>query len=480
MQQSSLQNYLQVLKRQAWVIVLVPVLAGSLAWFLSSRQTPVYRASMSIFVAQAGGGFQPILGSQSLSQTMSNLLESDIVARQAIKDLNLNTTPDKLTKKLKVSFKPDSSVLDVSYDSTDKALAVAVLGRIANAYTRLVDEKLGVQTSGAQTGRQPLSIIVAKVFDPPHLQKARVSPKPAKNLVFGIALGLVLGIILGVARENLDERIRGRRDAEEWFGASVIGALPKAANGNPPSAITGERNRGHEALMESLYAFRANVEFSQAGISGPNVLITSAGEGEGKTTVVAHMAVALALAGKDIICVEADFRRPKLHRYLGLEAGTPGIVDVIDGDLELEDALQPVELTVSPWVNGPGTWRERNRTDLGRSVGATLGVGSRGTLRVLTMGHAPEDPATFLATDAVNDVFTSLAASADYVLVDAPPLPIADVYPLVHQSDSVLVVARQGWTKREMALAVRETLEGLGAVTVAVVLTDSNTAIGYG
>jgi succinoglycan biosynthesis transport protein ExoP len=479
MQQSALQNYLQVLRRQAFLIVLVPVLAGSLAWFVSSRQTPVYRSSMSIFVAQAGGGFQPVLGSQSLSQTMSNLLESDIVARQAINDLNLNTTPDKLTKKLKVSFKPDSSVLDVSFDSTDKQLGVAVLGRIADAYTRLVDRELGVRSGGGARNTQPLSIIVAKVFDPPHLQKARVSPKPAKNLGFGIGIGLVLGIILGVARESLDDRVRDRRDAEEWFGASVIGALPKAANGNAPPAVTGERRRGHEALMESLYALRANLEFSQDGMSGPKVLITSGGEGEGKTTVAAHMAVTLALAGKDVICVEADLRRPELHRYLGLDEDTPGLVNVIDGDLDLEDALQTVELTVRPWVNGKGKGTTRNK-DLGRTVGATLGVGSRGSLRVLTMGRTPEDPANLLATDALKSVFEKLAASADYVIVDAPPLPIADAYPLVHQADNVLVVAKQGWTKRQMALAVRETLEGLGAAKVAVVLTDSSTAIRYG
>lgn len=478
MQQSALQNYLQVLRRQAFLIVLVPVLAGGLAWFVSSRQTPVYRASMSIFVAQAGGGFQPVLGSQSLSQTMSNLLESDIVARQAINDLNLDATPDELRKKLKVSFKPDSSVLDVSFDTTDKQLGVAVLGRIAHAYTRLVDKELGVR-SGGGARNQPLSIIVAKVFDPPHLQKARVSPKPAKNLGFGVAIGLVLGIILGFARESLDDRVRGRRDAEEWFGASVIGALPKTANGNAPPAVTGERRRGHEALMESLYALRANLEFSQDGLSGPKVLITSGGEGEGKTTVAAHMAVTLALAGKDVICVEADLRRPELHRYLGLDEDTPGLVNVIDGDLDLEDALQSVELTVRPWVNGK-TKGARRHKDLGRTVGATLGVGSRGSLRVLTMGRTPEDPANLLATDVLKSVFEKLAASADYVIVDAPPLPIADAYPLVHQADNVLVVAKQGWTKRQMAVAVRETLEGLGAAKVAVVLTDSNTSIGYG
>jgi polysaccharide biosynthesis transport protein len=480
MQQSALLNYVQILKRQAWVIVLVALLAGALAWFQSSRQAAVYRASMSIFVGQAGGGFQPILGSQSLSQTMGNLLQNDVVVRQAIRDLNLDTTPEKLKKKLKVSFKPDSGILDASFDSTDKALAVAVLDRIATRYTRLVHDKLGIRTSSTERAnpRRPLSTIQSTVIDDPHLQKDRVSPKPARTMGFAIGLGLVLGIILAFARESLYDRIRGRRDAEEWFGAPVIGALPKAANGTPPAAITGQRKRGHRALMESLHAFRANVEFSQDGVPGPKVLITSAGEQDGKTTVAAHMAVALAMAGKEVICVEADLRRPKLHRYFDLEPGTPGMVDVVEGELELEEALQSVDLTMSGWANGRGPWLTRsNEPD--SSVGSMPGAGSRGGLRVLTMGRAPEDPASFLAGEGTKDLFSLLASKADYVIVDAPPLPVADAYPLVLQADNVLVVARQGWTKREMAVSVRETLEGLGAPKVSVVLTDSSTAIGY-
>lgn len=482
MQQTSLQNYLQVLRRQAWLIVLVPVLAAALAWFVSSKQTPVYRATMNMFIHQSGGGFPPDFGSQALSQTMASVLTSDVVANQAIRELNLDTTPEKLNKKLKVTFKPDDAVLHVTYDSTDKQRAVAVLSSISDAYLRVLKTlKLGGSAPTAPgIPAAPPPKISASVFDPARAEKDKVSPKPAKNMGFALALGLVLGLILAVARERLDDRVRRRRDAEEWFGAPVVGALPKSATGRPPPAISGERRRGHEELMEALYTFRANVEFSQDGVAGPRVLITSASEGEGKTTVAAHMGVALALAGKDVICVEVDFRRPELHRYLGLPEGTPGIANVLNGELDLHGALQPVKLLLRPGTNGSGPSQQEAGVQLGGE--GILKPGAHGSLRVLTMGKAPADP-NLLASDGLRDLVQELVEGEkpDYVIFDAPPLLIADAYPLVHQADNVLVVAKQGWTKRDAAVGVRETLDGLGAEKVAVVISDSTAPVGgYG
>jgi tyrosine-protein kinase len=480
MQQSSLQNYLQVLRRQAWLILLVPIIAATLAWFVSSRQAPVYRASMNFFVQQSGGGFAPVLGSQSLAQTMSTVLKSDVVANQAIDELNLDTTPEKLNKKLKVTFKPDDAVLHASYDSTSKQRAVAILSSISDAYLRVVKRlKIGGSATGPGGAGQPPPRITATVFDRPHAEKERVSPKPARSVGFAAALGLAIGLILAFARESLDNRIRRRRDAEEWFGAAVIGALPKTATGNPPPAITGQRRRGHEVLMEALYTFRANIEFSQDGLSGPTVLITSAAEGEGKTTVAAHMAVALALAGKEVICVEADFRRPELHRYLGLPARTPGLAEVVAGEVGLAEALQPVKLMLRVGANGRGPWGQEAEGETG--IPSMLKTDTRGGLRVLTMGKAPADP-NILASDALKELVRALVEDegAEYVILDAPPLLIADAYPLVRQADNILVVAKQGWTKRDAAFGVRETLEGLGAEKVAIVLSNSTAPVGHG
>src|SRR6266496_4312357 len=163
---------------------------------------------MGILVAQGGGSVQPQLGNLPLTQTMTNILESDVVATQVTRKLNLQISSSDLLKKITVQVKPDSSVLGVSYDSSSKRQAIQVLDALATAFKSLIRQQLGVSASFRQTG--PLRIVVS-VFNPPHLEPGRVSPQPTKVLAFAGALGLVLGFILAFARDALDDRIRGRR-----------------------------------------------------------------------------------------------------------------------------------------------------------------------------------------------------------------------------------------------------------------------------
>jgi uncharacterized protein involved in exopolysaccharide biosynthesis len=103
-----MQTYVRFLKRHLWLIVLVVATALAATAFVTFRQDSVYRATMKVVVAQSGGTSQPDIGSQKLSQTMTNLLESDVVATEVIRRLDLDTTPHALLKDLNVSFKPDS------------------------------------------------------------------------------------------------------------------------------------------------------------------------------------------------------------------------------------------------------------------------------------------------------------------------------------------------------------------------------------
>jgi receptor protein-tyrosine kinase len=330
-----------------------------------------------------------------------------------------------------------------------------------------------VRSRGSVLGNQArLPGIVVNVFDPPHLQPDAVSPKPAKTLGFATALALALGLMLAFARESLDDRIRSRRDAEEWFGAPVVGALPKRARGTRPAGVAGSQ-RTSEGLLEALNLLRANLEFSPDGTAGPTILVTSALSGEGKTTVAANLGAVLAIGGHRVICVEADVRRPALRGYLGLPPQTQGLLEVLSGDAELDGALQNVEL-VEPTANSGGP----RKLGLGRKNGAHPAAQRApfvgGELRLLPIGSSPGRSGIAFTAEKVAPLIEQLRARADFVILDSSPLlTLADSFLLAQHSDEVLVVARQGQTKKEKAEAVRARLKVLGVKRVGVILTDS-------
>jgi capsular polysaccharide biosynthesis protein/MinD-like ATPase involved in chromosome partitioning or flagellar assembly len=437
--------------------VLVPALALAAAAFLVGREKSVYRASMGVLVAQAGGSFQPQLGNLALTQTMKNILESQVIAQQVVRQLNLDATPSQLLKKIHVEVQPDSSVLDVSYDSTDKREAVAVLRRLGTAFSALIRHQLGVSGSFKPTG--PLRI-VASVFNPPHLEPGRVSPKPTKVMAFAGVLGLALGIILAFARESLDDRLRGRREAEEWLGAPVIGRLPKGFRARPR---TDGRPQARSSAEDALELLSANVQVRSRAL-GTVLLVTSARDDDDAAAVVANLGVALARAGQDVVCVETDARRPNLRQLLqGAEddnASSEGLIAVLEGKVAAAEASRPVSLRAS-------------------SNGQAPPQGLEGRLMVLPIGSNLHNGGGRPATRFV-ELVEELSATANYVLFDSPPLLSGgEMVALASAVDGVIVVAREGALTREGAEAARAALDALGVERVAVVLTERRPGRGF-
>lgn len=451
--ESPLRQYLQTLKRQAWLVVLVPALTVAVAVAILQTRAPVYRASMTMVVGQPHGALPPELGSRSVTRTMTSLLENDLIVRSVIEQLGLQVTEEKFKKDLKVSVLPDTSVMEVSYDSTNRRQALQVVSELERIFTRRLDETLGVG-KGSVGGDRSFELVV-RIFDPPHLEPDPVA-KTSTAVIFAGIGGLALGLLLGVAREALDSRIRGRKDAERWFGAPVVGTLPVGMDRKPPPGVgsSAEPRRGDEARVASLDLLRAKLQFSRVGVEGPTILITSAGSDTGQSSVTAAIGTALALGGKHVICVDADMRQPRLHRSLGLENDSPGLAGVLGEGLEVERLLLPVEV-VEPAMNGAGP-----------TVAA-------GRLEVLTAGTQPSARVGMLTPDVLGGLIERLNNRADYVVFDSPPLLAADALPLAIRSDNVLVVARSGRTTRDEAESVVSTLQELGVEHIGVVLTDA-------
>jgi Mrp family chromosome partitioning ATPase len=453
--ESPLRHYLQILRRQAWLVVLAPIVALAATAIFFQIQKPVYRASTTMVVGEPRGDFPPVLGSHSVTRTLTNLLESDLIARSVIQTLDLRTSKETFLAKLRVDVLPDTSVLDVSYESRDPDVALAVVTELARIFTRQLDETLGVSEEGP--ARPESFDLIVRVFDAPHVEPGPVPRSEATAFAFAGILGLALGLMLAIARDVVDERIRDQKDAEGWFGAPMVGALPRGMRGKPPPGL-GQASRldqRHEAeRVASLDLLRAKLEFTQLGAVARTIVVTSAATGEGKSTVAASLSTALARSGKRVICVDADLRRPSLHRYLGFPREAPGLTDVFKSNVDLEDVLLPIDLS-PPGENGAGP------------------SAAAGRLEVLPAGAVQAGSMGPLSPQATAALMELLHERSDYTIFDAPPLLVADSFPLAVESDGVLVVARRGRTTIGQAESVRTTLEGLGVEHVAVVLMDA-------
>jgi non-specific protein-tyrosine kinase len=177
-------------------------------------------------------------------------------------------------------------------------------------------------------------------------------------------------------------------------------------------------------------------------------MITSPGEGEGKTTTAAGLAMAEARAGSRVVLVDLDRHRSGIARQLGLEGG-PGLAAVAAGAVSLDDALREVPL-------GDGT----------------AARGGAGSLHVLPADPGAEDPADLLESEAVVRVLDAVRARSDLVVLDVPPvLALGDALALTERVDAVLLVARVGRTRREHVQEAADLLAACPAALLGVAAT---------
>ncbi|MCU0664947.1 MAG: polysaccharide biosynthesis tyrosine autokinase, partial [Myxococcota bacterium] len=243
-----------------------------------------------------------------------------------------------------------------------------------------------------------------RIIDRAYLPTERFAPKRRTTFMLAVILGLLLGAGLIVARRTLDPRIRDEEEAKNIAGIPLYGAVPdiQVIQGN--KADTGSLDTIWSApkgpVAESFRTLRTNIEFAQVGGEPLKVIqVTSSEAGEGKSTVIANLATALAKAGEKVLLVDLDLRRPSQHRAWGLPR-SPGISDHLVGRAAL-----------------PILHVERHGVD------------------VITAGHEPPETQRMLASERLGQLVKGWRESYDYVLLDTPPLIVADSLVISKLSD---------------------------------------------
>lgn len=284
-----------------------------------------------------------------------------------------------------------------------------------------------------------------------------VYPKLSQFLGMGAFLGGLLGLGLGYVVEMADRSFRKPEEIVREFGIPIVGHIPyiedkklKAASADSSfdeTIITQHLPRSRPA--EAYRAVRTAVCFSAVGREHRVIQVTSPAAGDGKSTLAQNFAVALAQSGKKTIIVESDFRRPKVHKLTGVGI-KPGLVDVLRGDAEIDDAIHQTE--VENYF--------------------TMPCGSR-----------PKNPSELLTLPEYEQVLEVLRSKFDYVIVDTPPvLVVTDPCSVAPRVDGVLLCVRLSRHTRDFGRRALEQLRDVGANMTGIVINgvEESDAYGYG
>jgi Mrp family chromosome partitioning ATPase len=290
----------------------------------------------------------------------------------------------------------------------------------------------------------------------------QVTSNPKRNAIFAFVIGIFLATVAAYGLNSFDRRVRTLAGVESLFPVRLLAALPRVRQ--PIVRLNGEL-RPAKGLNEPLR--RLQIALGLGAV--PNgertgrprsILFLSPDAADGKSTLVAGLALVQRDAGEHVSLIEADFRRPVQARLLDT-ALTGGLLEVLSGALTLEEALQPVE---------PGLAAHSHVDVAGGQLGVATVVKSRGagTLSVLLGEEGVANPPALLADPAMAALVRSAAEEFDHVLIDAPPpLLVSDAMPLLGVVDGIVLVARIGHTREASA---KRLLELLSATPTAPLL----------
>jgi capsular exopolysaccharide synthesis family protein len=311
-----------------------------------------------------------------------------------------------------------------------------------------------LKEAGVSAGLRSSNIRIVDLARVPTLPSA---PNIPRNIVLGLALGLFGGVGLAFVLEGLDNTVRTPEEAQIISALPSLGIIPLSTkliaknrkNGHPLLALSSRSSesadslelvtfaRPRSELSESYRALRTSILLSSLGSPPKVILVTSALPQEGKTTTSINSAIVLAQRGGRVLLVDADLRRPGIHKALGLR-NTSGLSRLMTGGDRPEDAIVSTEIP---------------------------------NLFVLTAGPPPPQPAELLGSTLMKDYLARWREEFDHIVIDTPPaLSVTDAVLLSVEADSVLIVLRSGQTTKVALRRVRDLLSHVNARVAGIVV----------
>lgn len=475
----SLQSLAKIVRRWWWLLALAPLLAASSAYWSLSKQTPMYSASALVEINPPSINADTYsYYDANIVATYRTLITTSGVLVPFVENAKLPYTEGELRAKITTSPVTDTRFMRIAVSDSDPQVAASLANGVADQFASFaqartaqltgpyrqavqqqIDETLAkitttqqlmddlatgqnaasqdttvrlqtlrsnldqfqatyrellvtanqmdLTSAGAQTG-----VVVAQRAAPPG---SPYSPKIKLYTLLAAFAGACLAIGAVGLFEYLDNTVKTETDITQLIGApllSVIALIPKLEPGPEQLFVL---KRPSSSTAEAVRLLRTNIEFAAASKEIAAVTVTSAGPGEGKSTVTANLAAAMAQAGFVTVVIDADLRRPSQHKIFGVR-----------NDRGLTTLLTHPERG----------WKS-----------SAIAVMDE-TLFLIPSGPLPPNPADLLSSDRFRALLAQINQQADIVLVDTPPvLAVSDPLIVSTATDGVMLVARAGRTR---------------------------------
>jgi len=489
-------EYANLLWRWSWLLLSWTIIAAGSAYYFSYRQVPVYESSTLVMInaapSTASANYGSVVTSQQLVETYAQIMTTQPVLDEVIQQLGL---AELLLESIQVEPSQNTQLLTVIVQDTDPLRAAAIANTLVAVFiaqvqqdqtARYADSKLNLedQMAAVQQQIQATTASLTALADTPENQVRRsnlqisltqyqnsysyllqsysqlrlaeaqststviqkdpavsnpipVKPLPLRNALLAAMVGLMLagGLILLI--EYLDDTIRDPQEITRKWGVPILGMITRyRSNGSPLITLKQPRS----PVSEAFRSLRTNLEYAAVDSPLKTILVTSPSPQDGKTTIVSNLACVIAQGDRRVVVVDADLRRPQVHRFFQL-FNRLGLSNQLIRPQDRSDfSLQDTEL--------PG-------------------------LKVVTSGRLPPDPSELLGSNKMQEMLASLTAQFDCVIIDSPPaLMVTDAVVLSTRVSGVILVVKPSVTKRAELQHVIEQMKNVNARILGVVVND--------
>jgi len=443
----NLRDYWHILRKNWMLVVAATFFAAFVGAVFTVVSTPMYTSTTSLFVSTpSGANTADLLTGSTFTQqrvkSYAGIVTSPSVLDPVGSSLGLTDSKKVLPDRITTDVPLNTVVINITITDESPFRAASIANAVGESLTNVVAQ-LETPTGSS------ISPIKLSTIEPGTVADKPDSPKPLLNMALAILAGLVIGFGVALLRENLDLRIKNVDDIPEKDGvANILGGIVFDENADANRLVVHTRPKSTRA--EAFRQLRTNVQFVEAAQGAKTIVLSSSIPSEGKSSTIANLAIAMADAGQKVLLIDCDLRKPKVHKYFGLE-GSVGLTNLLIDQAKLDDVIQP--------------W-------------------GRNGLNILPAGQIPPNPSELLGSQAMKNLLEKLESTYDIILIDTSPvLPVTDTAILSKITGGVVMVVAVGKTTKPQLQGALMQLETVGAKILGFVMNKIPTrgvdAYGY-